>query len=753
MQFQLTTYGVSLLNANTGPITLTSYKLGSAYNYIPAPSDTDIHGSLILSGAPSIPVAVNANIIKYSIYLDYNVGPFAFGEVGLYDSTNTLFALGTATELINKIQAGLTLGNSIRIDIYLSMVGQNYQMWFDLAESNNEFRVAIITSPDLLPQSAEATPNVYVIEGVDSTQSSMLAYTDRQSLWNFDAYQFNAAAQATVVSFDSHSVTIALSQFNSAMSPAYFGEVILEFTTGALYSICRYVQTAIASGTTVTLGFQTPLAVTPIVGDQFKVFQRNSNSTSNVQLPIATATVLGGVKIGQGLDVTPQGLISINPHASGLVTSVNGQTGDVVLNIPSVLPYDFTFSCFDVMSASEVLGGTIMSRSVTVPSGLVGSKAWCDTPPTTSSAQFNILKNSTSVGTVVFSPGSSIGVFTMNTNQVLNPGDNLKVVADATNFDGTLANVMVTLVSNYALPAPIPADYWTSIAYGNGLFVAVTLDPGASHLVGISPDGANWTSYNLPLTETWTSVTYGAGVFVAIAGNSNTAATSPDGVTWTPRLLPTVDNWSAVEFGNGVFVAVAGTGGNYAATTSVAVSADGITWQLKAMPVSQPWSAVAYGAGLFVAVANNSATAATSPDGQIWTSRNLTIGDSWQDITFGTGTFVVISGGHNSASRLTLTSPDGITWSQHFLPSITYWQTIAYGNGVFVAIAGGSHLSNVVAISSNGVAWTQYSMPANTYWQSVAFGTGTFVAIAGGAVQSNVGATSPDGISWIERTI
>jgi hypothetical protein len=752
MNFQLTDYAVALLNANTGPITLNTYTLGSAYNYIPAPGDTDIHGSLVFNGTPSVPVAVNANIIKYSIYLDYNVGPFSFGEIGLYVGNN-LFALGAASELINKIQVGQTLGNSIRIDIYLSMVGTNYQMWFDLAESNNEFRVAIINSPDQLPQSADATPNVYIVEGADSSQSATLAYTDRIGLWNFDAYQFIPVASATILGFDSKSVTIALTDYKSAMTPTYFGEVLLEFITGELYSACRYVKTVVATGTTATLGFQTALAKTPIVGDRFAIFQRNASTTTNIEFPIASSTVLGGVKIGPTIDVATDGTINIDPHASGFVTSVNGQSGDVVLDIPSQLPYDLTFSSFDSISPNDIFGGIVMDRTVTLTSGLAASKAWAETPPTATSSQFNILKNGTQVGTVVFSPGSNTGVFTMAQNQVLVPGDIFKLVADASNFDATILSVMITIASTYTIPVPIPADYWTSIAFGGGQFVAVTLDPGISHVVGLTPDGANWTSYNLPQSKTWTSVTFGSGKFVAVAGGSNVAATSPDGQTWTPQTLPANDLWSSVTFGNGKYVAVAGTGNGFTASTNVAVSTDGQTWQLASMPSNRTWSSVTFGNGIFVAVATNYNFAAISADGINWVEHQLVITDSYQKVLFGNGQFILFAGAHNTPSTFVAVSSDGINWFQHGIGLNTYWQDAAYGNSTYVAIAGGAHLSNAVATSSNGTNWTQHLMPANLFWQSIAFGNGTFVAVAGGATMSNVAATSPDGVSWTLRTI
>jgi hypothetical protein len=88
-------------------------------------------------------------------------------------------------------------------------------------------------------------------------------------------------------------------------------------------------------------------------------------------------------------------------------------------------------------------------------------------------------------------------------------------------------------------------------------------------------DGITWTSRTSAADNFWTSVSYGNGLFVAVSqtGTGNRVMTSPDGITWTSRSSAADNDWRSVTFGNGLFVAVSQTGtGN-----RVMTSPDGIT--------------------------------------------------------------------------------------------------------------------------------------------------------------------------------
>jgi hypothetical protein len=103
-----------------------------------------------------------------------------------------------------------------------------------------------------------------------------------------------------------------------------------------------------------------------------------------------------------------------------------------------------------------------------------------------------------------------------------------------------------------------PYEIFGSVAFGNGIFVAVgeaqvVYPPG---VVASSSNGFTWTIQRTNLAGL-SSVAFGKGVFVAVQSDG-VITTSPDGVNWTLRstISPVL---TGVEFGADTFVAVGGT--------------------------------------------------------------------------------------------------------------------------------------------------------------------------------------------------
>lgn len=115
---------------------------------------------------------------------------------------------------------------------------------------------------------------------------------------------------------------------------------------------------------------------------------------------------------------------------------------------------------------------------------------------------------------------------------------------------------------------------FTDIAYGGGKFVTVSgtnLSP--SNASRYSSNGSTWTASTLTASSGWSSIAYGNGRFVAARSASGTANYSLDGISWSNSLYSVSGN--ALAYGQGVFVLVTSEG-----TTSY-VSEDGIVWKTR----------------------------------------------------------------------------------------------------------------------------------------------------------------------------
>jgi hypothetical protein len=174
---------------------------------------------------------------------------------------------------------------------------------------------------------------------------------------------------------------------------------------------------------------------------------------------------------------------------------------------------------------------------------------------------------------------------------------------------------------------------WRSVTYGDEKFVAV----GDNTFSVYSTDGISWWQGSLPGQnygyDGWKSVAYGNGIFVAVtAHNSYTAARSSDGIAWTEFQMPAFYNpfyttrYYSIVHGDGKFVAIA--------NNRAAVSTDGIFWSSTSLS-PRSWTSVTYGNGKFVAVAGYSDISIYSTDGITWTETATDSGPYWGSVTYG----------------------------------------------------------------------------------------------------------------------
>ena len=350
----------------------------------------------------------------------------------------------------------------------------------------------------------------------------------------------------------------------------------------------------------------------------------------------------------------------------------------------------------------------------------------------------------------------------------INTGGMIQFTAPTSNGGSAITNYEYSTDNGATWVTPSPAVTSSPLIISSGLTNCIsyqvkiravnaagagTASAAAQLIPAASVDmGVNWTTRTSAADNNWQSVAYGNGLFVAVAGSGigNRVMTSPDGVTWTIRTSAADNNWQSVAYGNGLFVAVAVT--NNGSVNRVMTSENGIIWTIRTFS-GNPIYSVTYGNGLFVAVANNTQTTnvLTSPDGITWTYNYTTqrlSSSAVTSVTYGNGLFVALT--NNGSGNRVRTSPDGITWTARTSAADNTWNSVTYGNGRFVAVAS-SGTSNRVMTSDDGITWTIRSSAADNDWRSVTYGNGLFVAVAISGTGNRV-MTSPDGITWTARS-
>ena len=293
-----------------------------------------------------------------------------------------------------------------------------------------------------------------------------------------------------------------------------------------------------------------------------------------------------------------------------------------------------------------------------------------------------------------------------------------------------LGSRWVGLITN-----PFGASVIYSVAYGNGVFVAV----GAGGKIARSTDyGVTWGALiaNPFGGNDIRSVAYGNGVFVAAGVGCDLARSTDYGVTWGALIANPFGGGTtiySVAYGNGVFVATTAFG-------QIARSIDyGATWgSLIANPFGNGIFSVAYGNGVFVATTAFGQIARSIDYGVTWGAliANPFGGNDIYSVAYGNGVFVATT----AVGQIARSIDYGATWGSLIANPFggNSIRSVAYNFGIFQA---GSGVGTTARSYDNGVTWGSivtnpfganiiYSI-ASSDTNMVAVGQGGSIATAG----------------------
>ena len=287
-------------------------------------------------------------------------------------------------------------------------------------------------------------------------------------------------------------------------------------------------------------------------------------------------------------------------------TSTNGTTwSENLLSLPSTSNWVALAS--GKLTTVESAGSFVSGRAYVITS--LGNTVF-----TSIGASSNI------VGTyfVATGSGSGSGTATPIASHVVAVSSSTTVNAYSTNGGSTWG-------SGGALPAGISGAA-VDVAYGtynnNGRWIAI----GSNGATAISINGGiSWIAGGSLGAGTWSSIAYGQGRWVAITtGGTATAYSTNGGTTWTAGgALPASSTWISIAYGRNKFVAVSSAGAvdpAYSVNGGVNWSNADETGYLGTGTIT----GIRYGQGVFVVTTSSSNNAVSSEDGLNWTTRALT---------------------------------------------------------------------------------------------------------------------------------
>jgi len=237
------------------------------------------------------------------------------------------------------------------------------------------------------------------------------------------------------------------------------------------------------------------------------------------------------------------------------------------------------------------------------------------------------------VGTYFVATGAGAG-----TGTATPVASHVVAVSSSTTVNAYSTDGGVTWASGGSLPGGISGTA-VSIVYGrhsgNGRWMV--LGSGGTSAYSAN-GGVSWTAGGAVGSGTYTSIAYGQGVFVAITTGATTTRISTDGgTTWTAGgALPVSSTWISITYGANKFVAVSSDGAvdpAYSVDGGVTWSSAGETGYLGTGTITS----VHYGQGVFVVTTSSSNNMSSSEDGLTWTTRAITRGS-------GTGALAAIQG-------------------------------------------------------------------------------------------------------------
>lgn len=333
--------------------------------------------------------------------------------------------------------------------------------------------------------------------------------------------------------------------------------------------------------------------------------------------------------------------------------------------------------------------------------------------------------------------------------QALSYGDNTFIILGVDNFGSSLKYSLISKNGVDWTVGSMPNYNWSSIAYGNGKFVAVSgRESYSGQEIAYSTDGLSWTmitGYSLDYYAQKQIVYNNFAKKFMVFSSSSYVDVSEDGVVWSKQevVSPYTNNsgwpgyyasWSQFN----IMLQKTKSIKNQIDSISNSLEKDNYNDNIEFLSLKKNLTALSNNVdisnsqilvknkdNILMTIGNQSGSTTEflySIDGISWTKSYVPANTTWRSLSYLNGKIILF------AYSLAFYSTDAVTWTQISLPYSAEWSSSAYGNNKYIAMPSKTSLSSYYLKSTDGISWTSSSITSGT-WGAVAYGNGKFIAV------------------------